>query len=142
MIEHALPRLISFYETLKPDSLDQLLSIYSEDAYFQDPFNEVHNNLAIKAIFLRMFDDLQHPRFTVLNSFSNGQEAMLLWTMSFSIKRWQPARQMTIHGTSHLRFDHDGRVCYHRDYWDAAHELYIHLPIIGGLLRFIKRRFA
>jgi hypothetical protein len=27
----------------------------------------------------------------------------------------------------------------HRDYWDAAEELYEKLPVLGGLMRFLKR---
>ena len=34
----------------------------------------------------------------------------------------------------------DGRVAYHRDYWDAAEEVYEKIPLLGGLLRWIKRR--
>ena len=30
----------------------------------------------------------------------------------------------------------------HRDYWDAAEELYEKLPILGGLMRWLKRRNA
>jgi len=30
----------------------------------------------------------------------------------------------------------------HRDYWDAAEELYEHLPLVGSLLRWLKRRIA
>jgi hypothetical protein len=33
-------------------------------------------------------------------------------------------------------------VAYHRDYWDAAEELYEKLPVLGGLMRFLKRRAA
>jgi hypothetical protein len=29
---------------------------------------------------------------------------------------------------------------YHRDYWDVAEELYEKVPVLGGLLRTIKRR--
>ena len=45
-----------------------------------------------------------------------------------------------IHGTSHIRFAADGRVQYHRDYWDAAGELYEQLPLVGLLMRFLKKR--
>ena len=41
---------------------------------------------------------------------------------------------------SHLRFAADGRIAYHRDYWDAAEEVYEKVPLLGGLLRRIKRR--
>jgi steroid Delta-isomerase len=33
-----------------------------------------------------------------------------------------------------------GLVTYHRDYWDAAEELYETLPLLGQLLRFIKKK--
>jgi hypothetical protein len=34
----------------------------------------------------------------------------------------------------------DGRVQDHRDYWDAAEELYEKLPVVGGLMRWLKKR--
>ena len=49
---------------------------------------------------------------------------------------------MTIHGASHLRFGADGRVVVHRDYWDAAEELYEKLPLVGALMRWLKRRLV
>jgi hypothetical protein len=48
----------------------------------------------------------------------------------------------TIHGSSHVRFDANGRVIYHRDYWDAANELYAKLPIIGTLMKFLAKKMA
>jgi hypothetical protein len=43
-------------------------------------------------------------------------------------------------GATHLVFDADGKVAVHRDYWDAAEELYEKLPLLGGLMRWLKRR--
>ncbi|MCA0424309.1 MAG: nuclear transport factor 2 family protein, partial [Proteobacteria bacterium] len=39
-----------------------------------------------------------------------------------------------------LRLAADGRIAEHRDYWDAAEELYEKLPAIGALMRWLKRR--
>ena len=36
--------------------------------------------------------------------------------------------------------DEAGRITLHRDYWDAAEELYEKLPLVGGLMRWLKRR--
>jgi hypothetical protein len=47
-----------------------------------------------------------------------------------------------IQGASHLRLDGQGRVAQHRDYWDAAEELYETLPIVGTLMRWLKRRIS
>ncbi len=46
----------------------------------------------------------------------------------------------TIHGGSHLRLAADGRIAEHRDYWDAAEELYEKLPGVRALMRWLKRR--
>ena len=47
---------------------------------------------------------------------------------------------ITVRGASHLRFATDGRIALHRDYWDAAEELYEKLPLLGALMRWLKRR--
>jgi hypothetical protein len=36
--------------------------------------------------------------------------------------------------------DEAGRITVHRDYWDAAEELYEKLPLVGRLMRWLKRR--
>ena len=41
-----------------------------------------------------------------------------------------------------MRFAADGRVVYHRDCWDAAEELYEKLPVLGALMRWLKRQAA
>jgi hypothetical protein len=45
-----------------------------------------------------------------------------------------------VRGGSHLQFGADGRITLHRDYWDAAEELYEKLPGVGALMRWLKRR--
>jgi hypothetical protein len=49
-------------------------------------------------------------------------------------------REQCIRGATHLRFAADGRIAMHRDYWDAAEELYEKLPVVGTLMRWLKRR--
>jgi hypothetical protein len=45
-------------------------------------------------------------------------------------------------GVSHLRFAADGKVNYHRDYWDTGEELYMKLPGLGTLMRGLRRVLA
>jgi len=47
-----------------------------------------------------------------------------------------------IRGVTHLKFGTDGKVNYHRDYWDAAEELYMKLPVIGRLMRGLRKILA
>jgi steroid delta-isomerase len=65
---------------------------------------------------------------------------VLVWDFTFRIKKYKPEILQRIRGVSHIRFNAEGKVNYHRDYWDAAEELYEKLPLVGGLMRFLKRR--
>ena len=89
-----------------------------------------------------MYVSLHDPRFVVHSKVEQGFEAFLTWDFNFRIKKYKPDVTQTIRGSSPLKFDEHNRVCYHRDYWDAAQELYEKLPLLGGLMRFLKRRIA
>ncbi len=137
-----LDYLIRYFETVTEATVPQLREFYAADAYFKDPFNEVHKVEQIEEIFAHMFGPLSEPRFVVHTSIEQGDEAFLTWDFRFRIKKYKPDVEQIIRGGSHLRFDAQNKVCYHRDYWDAAEELYEKLPLIGGLMRFMKRRMA
>ena len=135
-------RVVQLYESLAPEDLapaGRLAQAYHPQASFKDPFNDVQGLPAIAAIFDHMFKSLQAPRFVVRHTVAAGDEAFLTWDFSFQRPTGTP-RTLTIHGASHLRFGSDGRVQMHRDYWDAAEELYEKLPVIGALMRWLKRR--
>jgi steroid Delta-isomerase len=138
----ALARFVTYWESLTPGSIDALTAFYTEDAYFRDPFNEVQGHPAIQRIFHEMFERLLAPRFQVIETVQQAESAFLVWHFTFRIKSFKPAILRTIEGTTLIRFAPDGRVRHHRDYWDAAGELYEHLPLIGGVLRALRRRFA
>jgi steroid delta-isomerase len=134
-----LDRLVQFYETLSPQTLRAALPlVYAADARFKDPFNEVRGLSAIGAIFAHMFEQVDAPRFVVITKVVNGSDAFLTWNFLFRMKRFSQAQQC-IHGATHIRFDGKGMVVLHRDYWDAAEELYEKLPVLGALMRWLKR---
>lgn len=134
-------RVKRYFETLTPDSVARIGEVYADDAWFKDPFNEVRGTAAIARIFARMFEQLDAPRFVVRDAVASGAQAFLAWDFVFRMQRRRGAEQ-TIRGATHLRFAPDGRIAYHRDYWDAAEELYEKLPALGPLLRLLKRRVA
>jgi len=131
-----LDELVRFYEALTPELVARMYEFYAPDAYFKDPFHEVHSLPEIRAIFATMFHTVQTPRFTVTERIVGVDSVALTWDFDFSA-RGMPIR---VRGASLLRFAEDGRVTYHRDYWDVAEELYEKLPVIGSLMRWLKRR--
>jgi steroid delta-isomerase len=143
LVRHPDPRVVrvvSFYEGLQPTDLDRLQQVYADAAWFKDPFNEVQGLPAIRRIFAHMFEALSQPRFVVHDIVAEQDQAFLSWSFHFAWREGGPA--VEIRGASQLQFGPDGRVLRHRDYWDAAEELYEKLPVLGRLMRWLRRRGA
>jgi steroid Delta-isomerase len=142
MNEVELNRLVNYFQSLSPATVADMSRIYTDDAYFRDPFNEVTGIESIKHIFGEMFVRLHEPRFVITEKIVQENSAILIWDFDFRIKSLKPNLARRIHGLSHVRFAADGRVNYHRDYWDAAGELYEQFPLIGSVMRWLKKRNA
>ena len=137
-IHGRLSALVAWYEALTPASLGAIGEHYAATAWFKDPFNEVQGREAIRRVFAHMFATLRSPRFKVTAQVADEGGAVLMWDFHFGAGR----REYLVRGATHLRFDARGKVTYHRDYWDTAEELYAKVPLLGGLMRLLRRRLA
>jgi hypothetical protein len=136
----ALDAVVQWFEQLTPATVQHVSRYYAADARFKDPFNDVRGVPAIEAIFVHMFEALIDPRFVVTGRVAQGAQCFLTWEFRFGFRNFHQGREQVILGASHLVFDAAGKVQLHRDYWDAAEELYEKLPLVGGLMRWLKRR--
>lgn len=132
-------RLVALFEALAPSDLARLADYYAPQTRFKDPFNEVQGVPALQRVFAHMFDTLDEPRFIVRDILVQGDQCFLTWDFVFRFRRFERGEQV-VRGGSHLHFDAQGLVILHRDYWDAAEELYEKLPGLGALMRWLKRR--
>jgi steroid delta-isomerase len=138
----ALARIVAFFESIAPDDVARIGELYAADAYFRDPFNEVRGVAAIARVYAHMFEQLDECRFVITETIAEGESALLIWDFTFRSRRWRPREVQAIHGATHLKLTADGKIGYHRDYWDAAEELYAKLPLIGPVLRSLRRMLA
>ncbi len=133
-------KLATFFETLSPQSVTQLNTVYHAQATFKDPFNEVQGLPEIERIFRHMYVALEQPHFVVTGLVVDGSQAFLTWEFRFRFKRFDTTTLQAVRGASHVVFNEQGLVTMHRDYWDAAEELYEKLPVLGGVMRWLKKR--
>lgn len=134
--------IVAFFEALTPDSLAGLAFVYTPDARFKDPFHAVQGHSAIHRVYAHMFEALDAPHFVVTARVRQGSQCVLMWEFHFHFKGRRSAGLQTVHGCSHLQLTPCGRIAVHRDYWDAAEELYEKIPGLGVLMRWLKRRAA
>lgn len=136
----AVTRVIAYFESLTPQSVGELGAYYEAQARFKDPFNDVQGVAAIHHIFAHMFETLEAPRFVITGQVVQDRQCFLTWEFRFRFKSFSRGSEQTIHGGSHLLFSEQGLITLHRDYWDAAEELYEKLPWVGALMRWLKKR--
>lgn len=137
-----IDQLVVFYESVSLATLPRIADLYAADARFKDPFNEVQGVPAIQRIFRHMFTQVEAPRFVVTERIAQYDSAMLAWRFEFGVRVGKTVRPQVVHGVTHFKFDSHGKVSLHRDYWDTGEELYMKLPVLGGLLRALRRRLS
>ena len=130
------------FESLSAHSVPALAALYALDARFKDPFNAVQGRDKIARIFSHMFETVQAPRFAVTKIIANiapdESDVCLRWDFHF-VRNHQSC---SIVGATHLVLDATGKIAMHDDYWDAAEQVYERVPLLGAVLRWIKRRIS
>ncbi|WP_338849097.1 nuclear transport factor 2 family protein [Massilia sp. W12] len=134
---HPVHAVAQWYQELSPHSLGRLSALYAAEARFKDPFNDVKGLAAIEQIFRHMYASTERPHFVMLQAFGAGDQGFVRWEFYFHAKR----RDWRIEGCTYFTFDAQGKVSLHRDYWDVAEEFWQKIPLIGGLVRWLRRRF-
>ncbi|MCW5650916.1 MAG: nuclear transport factor 2 family protein [Ramlibacter sp.] len=136
----AVARIEAFFTGLAPADVARMGEFYTADATFKDPFNEVRGLPAIQRIFSHMYEALEQPRFVITTRLVDGPQCFLVWEFRFGFRHFHKGVEQVVRGGSHLLLAPDGRISAHRDYWDAAEELYEKLPVVGAFMRWLRRR--
>jgi hypothetical protein len=88
---------------------------------------------------LKTLHDLPGHRFAVTHRAWDGDICLMRWLFEAETKG---GLKLSFAGMSELTFDSEGKVACHVDHWDAGKEFYERLPLLGWLLRTIRRRVA
>lgn len=128
-----------FFESLcEATPIEAYRERFDENIYFEDPFQKVTGLAKVYAIFQHMFKTLHKPRFIVDEIISDKGSAYLRWTFSYQRSHKHPIEKFT--GVSRVQLLENGKVLSHVDYWDAGENVYEKVPLLGSLLRLIKKK--
>jgi steroid Delta-isomerase len=131
----ALARMAGFFQEMSAANVGRVRQLYAADATFHDPINEVTGVKAIEAVMADLFHQLKNIRIVVREIRGDEDAGCLLWTMHYQFR----GNKRSIPGVSHFRFNSDGLVTAQEDFWDASFVLYGEFPILGMIMRGIKR---
>ncbi|AGL86857.1 MULTISPECIES: nuclear transport factor 2 family protein [Pseudomonas] len=137
-----LQRFARDFASLDKHNLQRLDQLYSEDIQFTDPLHEVNGLPRLRHYFAELYANVSELRFDFhgIDTCGEGQ-GYLRWTMSYRHPRLRAGQLVRVAGCSHLHW-RDDKVYRHRDYFDAGALLYEHLPVLGTVIAWLKRRLG
>ncbi len=131
-----------FIETLSPETIARYGELAAANVHFRDPLNDAHGVAAARRVLARTFRDVDDPRYTVTHAAVDGDTCFLRWKFTCRPRMSGLGQPWIIDGITEVRFNADGKVIEHVDYWDAGHYVYERLPLFGYLIRFLRKRMA
>lgn len=137
-----MKKLIKMYKELNADNLHLLHDVYSSDIQFIDPAHKIDGLDNLTNYFKSLYRNVSSIDFSFENIIKQDNSYYLQWDMSYSHKSFARGRTITVSGTTFLRLNDQGKIYYHRDYFDLGEMVYEHLPLLGRLLISIKRRLG
>ncbi len=115
-IEAAARRWIETWQSAWPaEDVDQIASVYAEGTiYSSHPFRDPET---ARAYVERAFGEEELVQSWFGEPVVSGDRAAVEY---WAVLRAAQGEELTIAGCAFLRFDADGRVVSHRDYWDQV----------------------
>ncbi|MEZ9197517.1 nuclear transport factor 2 family protein [Shewanella sp. 10N.286.54.B9] len=135
-----IARFVSVYQKLNKDNLELLNEIYSDDIRFSDPLHKIAGLNALTDYFKTLYQNVESIDFVIHQVIRDESTAALKWTMNLVHPKLNAGNAISVEGVSLLTFD--GKINRHQDYFDLGAMVYEQLPLVGGLIGFIKSKVA
>ena len=135
----AIERFVALYTTYTEDNIRRhVRDLYSHNAYYRDSFTEIQGVDKIEAYLIEGTHMMHDLTFDLQDVAVHDGNYYFRWITRFSQKRQQD--EVThLPGMSHLRFNKEGLIVFHQDFWDAG-VIYEKLPIVGFFIKWMKKR--
>lgn len=136
-----LSNFIQVYQSLGTDNLASLKSIYHPNVAFADPLHKISGFDQLLNYFDHLYSNLTECSFVVTDVIESDDEAAIYWNMTYCHKQLNKSKAIYVEGHSRLKM-RDDLVIFHRDYLDVGEMLYENIPLLGPLVKAVKRRAA
>ncbi|PHR31689.1 MAG: transcriptional regulator [Fluviicola sp.] len=115
-----------------------LNEIYSDKVFFKDPIHEINGIENLQSYFKKLNENLIQGSFIFTDETIVDKKAYLSWEMELKLKK--PKKNIKASGISVLTFEQ--KITQHRDYFDAGELFYENIPLLGRIIRLLKKKLA
>ena len=138
----AIENFKEFFSSFAADRIDKLLSkTYASDIYFNDTLKTLRGIEDLAHYLKDSANAVQDCRVEVLDvTRTADNDHYFRWKMMIRFKRFKKDEDTWTVGMSHLRFNAQGLVVYHQDYWNATDGIFRHIPLLGTMINAVIKR--
>ena len=115
-------------------------NVYAQDAYFNDTLKTLHGADAIEEYFLHTAATVTSISVDFDDVARSGRDYYFRWRMDFQAPKLSRGETIRTIGISQIRFNADGKVVFHQDFWDSAAGLFEHLPVTNQMIHAVRKR--
>lgn len=139
----AVQNLQNYFSSMTPTSVvDKTAAVYAPDAWLYDNIAVVRGLPAIQDYFVKAAGEADSFEVEFLQTIPSGLDYYIRWRMAITSVALADGEPIVSYGVTQFRFDRQGRVLLHRDFWDAGTGLYEYLPVVGGLVQRLRHMLA
>jgi hypothetical protein len=153
---NAITKFECFYTDLASMKIEELADLYSNDVTFIDPIATHSGITAVEEYFTKLLHNAKYCTFTIYSTqqtisiptesesesesgnTTDESSYLVTWKMSFTSARINKGQPINVDGVSQLIIKND-KITYHRDYYDLGQMIYENIPLLGRLIKRIKR---
>ena len=128
-----------FYQDVKQPQLDKIADLYADHILFKDPVHQLRGIESVHAYLSSMCVNVTSGHFEYLDQVIGENTAYIKWNMHFRHKSLGD-KLVTVRGMTQVQFNE--RVYFHEDVYDLGEMLYEQVPLLGGVVRKLKKRLA
>jgi len=147
---NAIKKFESFYVNLESMKVEELADIYSSDVVFIDPIAAHSGITSVKSYFTKLLRNAKHCTFAIhsiqkIEAKKNAavdegalEEYLVTWKMTFATSGVNKGKPIFVDGITQLKIV-DDKITFHRDYYDLGQMVYENIPLLGRIIKRIKR---
>ena len=126
------------FATADKITADDLTRIYAPDVVFVDPLGRIEGLVKLAHYFSGVYKNVTSCRFDYLDECRMDGKTSIKWDMYFQHPKLAGGSEIEVRGVSLLEFT--DKVHYHEDIYDVGALMYEHIPVLGGPVKWLKRR--
>lgn len=138
---NVIQKFTAFYRHLDRENLSELQKIYAQDVVFVDPVTSHKGLSELNEYFCALMENTQNCTFDIHHTAASAEIVFVSWSMTFQNTKLKADKMITVDGVSELKIAGD-KIRYQRDYYDLGAMVYENTPLLGFVIRAIKRRLT